>query len=799
MKKFLFLAAIVFASLQLTAANVDLVTAQQSAQRFLKGQTIQGRFMTSAPAIKWTHEVKNSSNAAVAAYYIVNTDRGFVIIAGDDRAREILAYGDFTLESLNDLPEGMQLFLDMYQKQLEYLQAHPGLAVHKASAKRGAISVEPMFTTAWNQGKPYNMKTPRKGYGSDPYCKVGCSAVALAQVMKYWEYPEKSPALPGYTTKTHGYVMDPLPEYTFDWDNMLDSYKTNTDQYSDAQLDAISWFMRYVGQAETMDYATDQSGAERDQIMDAIRTFGYDDDARIVMKWDFDDGTVNYTEEGWGELIQSELVAGRPLVYCAFDMSSDSTAIGGHAFNIDGYDAVNDLYHVNFGMSADKNAYYALNGFTLDNGMTVYDFYPILFAGVQPAGLSTSPSIHVSTQSLAMECYTGQTTTATFTVTGSNLTEDISLALNDANGVFSLDETVVTVNDATNKTITVTYAPQAVGTHTATITLTSEGAVEKVVTLTGTATNEPLVVYDPVMLPANEDNITLTSFRADWTDQTPAQNVVSYTLEVNEKPGAGGLLADVDWSEATGSAAAYLPEGWTYGDYSIFFDEGGIAITTDSYIRTNTLDLAGINKVTVVFRAKSYYTFASMQSALTVKTSVDQKSYTLTPGYVDYTVVLNCADNDYVEFFADAYNPTVQSIKIYAGEVEPQMRATETGDATHRTIIGITDKFYTVTGLTEGGTFLYKVKALYADGTESAWSNTEEVTLVDNGPAPHEFAPGDLNHDGALTIKDVTLLINYLLTDDTTGICTVCANVNGDDKISISDVTALINILLTAN
>ena len=57
-----------------------------------------------------------------------------------------------------------------------------------------------------------------------------------------------------------------------------------------------------------------------------------------------------------------------------------------------------------------------------------------------------------------------------------------------------------------------TYAPQAVGTHNATITLSSEGAADKVITLKGVATNAPLVVYDPVMLPAAENYITLTSF-----------------------------------------------------------------------------------------------------------------------------------------------------------------------------------------------------------------------------------------------------------------------------------------------
>ena len=216
----------------------------------------------------------------------------------------------------------------------------------------------------------------------------------------------------------------------------------------------------------------------------------------------------------------AKVIAGRPLIYCAFDMSSDSTGIGGHAFNVDGYDADNDLYHVNFGMSREKNAYYALNNFTLDNGMTIYDFYPILFADVQRPGMGTTPSIYPSAQSLSMECYTGETTTATFTVSSANLEDDITLTLDDANGVFSIDLTTIAAADAMNKTVTVTYAPQTAGTHTATITLSSEGAYEKVVTLNGAATNAPLVVYDPVMLPANEDYIKLVPCRLDRPDHS---------------------------------------------------------------------------------------------------------------------------------------------------------------------------------------------------------------------------------------------------------------------------------------
>ena len=792
MRKLLLIAALLFAATSVMAGNVDLLTAQTKAANFLKSKAPQGRLMTSAPTVKWTHEVKNSSNASLAAYYIVNTDKGYVIVAGDDRARDILAYGEGQLENLNDLPEAMQLFLNMYQKQMEYLQAHPGLKVQKG-INRGGVSVEPLLTTAWNQGKPYNMKTPRKGSGQDPYCKVGCSAVALAQVMRYWKYPKVSPALPGYTCPTSGYVIDALPEYTFDWEHMRDSYPSSSsgiDQLPQTDIDAIAWFMRYVGQAETMDYGLDQSGAEREEIMQALGIFGYRD-AHVIEKWDFNDGTVNYTEEGWGELIQSELIAGRPLIYCAFDMSSDSTAIGGHAFNVDGYDADNDMYHVNFGMSAEKNTYYALNGFTLDNGMTVYDFYPILFADVQDPSLTTDPRIYTSTNALTMECYAGETTTATLVVSSAHLTDDITLALNDTNGVFSIDETTIAVADAMNKTITVTYAPQEVGTNTATITLSSNGAPDVTVTLNGKATNKPLVKYNPVMQPAHEHFTTSTSFRADWTDQTIAQNVVSYTLEVKEKPSVGGLIAEADWSNAPSSGGATMPEGWTVGPYGIYNEGGSISITGDSYIKTNTLEI-GTDKVTVVFRAKNYYGWTN--SALTVSTSIDSKYFEFTSDFAEYTVVLNCAENDQVEFFGNSYYPQIQWIKIYSGEVTaPQLRAEE-GNETYRLITGITDKFYTVNNLLAEGTFRFKVKAHYTDGTESDWSNIQEVILFGEG---HQYDQGDVNRNGETNIADVTFLIDCLLGSNN-DYCIFCADVNGDNGINIADVTALIDKLLNS-
>ncbi len=811
MKKILVLIALVFAAMQLTAANVDLVSAQQSAQRFLMSQTAKGRFMTSAPTVKWTHAVKNSSNAALAAYYIVNTECGYVIVSGDDRAKAVLAYGDGSLSSLNDLPEAVQYFLDIYQKQMEYLQAHPGLVVKKIANTRG-VSVEPMLQTAWAQDKPYNKQCPKVG---STYCKVGCTAVALAQVMRFWEYPTTSPALPAYTCEESHINVPALPEYTFDWDNMYDTYYgVDLDRLPQVNEDAIAYLMRYVGQAEHVDYNTNQTGTRNPEILTAIQTFGFDEGAYIVKKCDSPDTQEElaageyteeeyYNDEQWAEAIQAELRAGRPLIYCAYDMSSDSTSLGGHAFNVDGYDATNDMYHVNFGMRPDLNTYYALNAFSTDGGnYMIYDFWPIFFAGVQPPGLTTDPRLLVSSQEVAMECYAGETTTDTITVKGENLTGGINVVLNDESGVFSINVTSIALEQAGNASIVVTYAPQAAGTHNASITLSSEGAADKVVTLKGTATNAPLVVYDPVMLPADESQITATSFRADWTDQTAAQNVASYTLEVNEKPVAPtGLLDEVDWSELpkmsgnqASNALTYLPEGWGYSGYDFYLDGGCVEIGTEDYILTKPYDLSGSHKVTVVFRGKNYYDWKN--SPVKISTSVDSKEFELATDFADYTVVLNAGDAERVKIEATDGMIHIQGIKIFAGEVTaPQLKAiVETGDATKRTITGITDKFYTVQNLNAEGTYLYKVKAVYTDGTESAWSNQETVTLVDNTPA---YQIGDVNHDGNVTIADVTALIDYLLSDASAA--PVEGDVNGQGGVTIADVTALIDMLLSGN
>ena len=112
-----------------------------------------------------------------------------------------------------------------------------------------------------------------------------------------------------------------------------------------------------------------------------------------------------------------------------------------------------------------------------------------------------NPAISVNPTSLAFEGYVGETYTKTFTVTGSNLTGNITISKTGSN-VFSVSTTSITAANAANGVqVTVTYSPTAAGNATGTLTLSSSGASNVTVSLTGTAqAKTPTLTVNPTSL-----------------------------------------------------------------------------------------------------------------------------------------------------------------------------------------------------------------------------------------------------------------------------------------------------------
>jgi hypothetical protein len=796
MKKILFLLAVVLAALPMSAADVSSSQAQAAANAFLKKQVAAGRLKASAVSGLQLAKAETSvAKPSAVDYYIFNSAKSYVVVAGDDLAPEILMYGEEGALDINNIPPAMQWLLNKYKYQIDGLKA--GTMVPVKIPKFATTPVAPLVTANWDQSSPYNNQCPSNSV-------TGCPATSLSMCYYKWKWPETYPACAAISG-TGGASAAALPERAADWANIIDEYTgpTNT-SYSTAQANAVAWLMRYAGQSiPDYYYSSSASGANDPEIYQGVLNMGYTDAQYLLLTelqqsgWSYSNGPQQYTDAQWNEFMLNELHNGRPIEYLAYDCSSYQPA--GHAFNVFGVNA-NGQYYVNWGWSGDSNGYCTLHNFTTSTGATgqagsyVFNYGEAMIIGIEPpAGALTDPRITVNPATLTMNTTVGTPVTATFTVTGANLTSNVNLALS-GDYVFSLSTTSISATQAENGvTVTVTYDPAAVGTHEATITLTSDGAENVTVKLNGTAEAAPLETYAPVMLDAT--NITMTSFTATWTDQTPAENVESYTLYVQDEshpiqPEAA-LLDTTDWT-----AAATVPTGWTQYNLKYYSTTNSCYLSTNGYVQSCNYDLTGYDKVTVMVYSQPY----EGDNTITVATSVDSKTQTVPSGssFKWYTFVLNCSTNDYVKLTSSGM-PDLRYMKVYAGDLTAvQLKATETGDATYRVITGITGKSYTVTGLTEGGTFNFYVVANYVNDA-IAKSNVKEVTLLENtnpvisvNPTAVEMtantgetATATINVSGANLTGNVTLA----LTDENGVYSITPTTISAADAMNGKDVT----------
>ena len=82
----------------------------------------------------------------------------------------------------------------------------------------------------------------------------------------------------------------------------------------------------------------------------------------------------------------------------------------------------------------------------------------------------------------------------------------------------------------------------------------------------------------------------------------------------------------------------------------------------------------------------------------------------------------------------------------------------------------------------------------YSEGQTKSLGGTTLYTMM--FPDPSEVLSGDVDDDGIVNIADVTSLINYLLTDEATGLNLAAADCDSNGSVNIDDVSALINYLL---
>lgn len=284
-------------------------------------------------------------NATTPSYYVCNIEKGgFVVVSGDDRFKEVLGYStDGTFTSYDELPDGLQYWLSFLSNEMAaaldagYERSSVATSMANADVQQ---SVEPLLATKWNQTAPYNNKI-----GS---YMTGCVATGMAQVMKYWSYPEhgigshKGAYSPNYSAD--------FANTTYDWKNMLNEYGTGWE--SPEEIDAVATLMLHCGVSVDMQWSTSSSAAVSVASGYALsHYFGYNKNIYAENR-DF----ISLGQ--WKALLIDQLQTGHPICYSG--MGEVKGQRMGHYFICDGYDATNGKFHFNWGWSGLYDGYYEI-------------------------------------------------------------------------------------------------------------------------------------------------------------------------------------------------------------------------------------------------------------------------------------------------------------------------------------------------------------------------------------------------------------------------------------------------------
>ena len=323
------------------AQNRDFATAERIANEFLNTQCVKKS--RNLRCINTSIDVPGVlSSDSCAPFYLFSdtTKRNFVIVSGDERMKEILAYGELPSCHLGDMPIALKELLKSYSRQFEHLQNYKG-EIYDAEFDFKFPEVAPFIKSTWEQGEPYNNLCPDNSLS-------GCVATAMSQVMNYYEYPMKGNGRFSYISATNSYSCSfDFGNTTFDWENVKNHYSSKFSDSKDSR-DAIANLTYACGVSVAMDYDQEGSGAYMVDVPYAlINFFNYNKNITIKMR-DY------HSAEEWYAVLCNELLAKRPVIYGGVDSN-----YGGHAFIIDGC-LTNGKFHLNWGWGGSYDGYYEL-------------------------------------------------------------------------------------------------------------------------------------------------------------------------------------------------------------------------------------------------------------------------------------------------------------------------------------------------------------------------------------------------------------------------------------------------------
>lgn len=310
-----------------------------------------------------------------APLYLVQLQEGWVLVASEYVTTPVLASaptGKFP--DISDMPDGFKWLMSYYEDAIQFtrdsLQYIPEDVLNtweRATNGQNTIShrnistlppsyeIDSIRTFLWNQkknnstgsvdcNKVYNKFCPSWYDISCGHTRVGCTAVAMGLVMRYYKWPY-SAFIPNTMNDSLGYTSQEKHFVIYNWDLMPGAIYNTT---STENVDEVAGFLRDCGYTSNMQYKYSGSGASFSNAMNALSAnFHYENMSHVYRNW--------YTGD-WVSYLQSEIASDRPVIYAGYNDNS------GHAFVLYGYTSDNKfIIHWGWGNSSANNGVYSLD------------------------------------------------------------------------------------------------------------------------------------------------------------------------------------------------------------------------------------------------------------------------------------------------------------------------------------------------------------------------------------------------------------------------------------------------------
>ncbi len=307
-------------------------------------------------------------------YYVFNINNGFIAISADDAVFPVLAYSFESQYTGSGFPAGFSVWIKNYAKQIEYAINHEKVANERIKAvwekysdnnftpEKGYSGVEPLLSTTWGQGCYYNTSFPEEEQGQCGHLFTGCVATAMAQIMKYYNYPESGTGSYGYNT-SYGYVEADFENTVYNW--------TDMENHLTDENEAIATLMFHSSISLSSQFFPQGTGAYDTTVPGALfKYFKYKPDAQFLFRDEY--------SGDWKALLRSELDEQRPVLYGAV---ADAKTLYGHTLVCDGYQDT-AFFHFNWGSGGNYDGYFYLD--TLTAAGFNFNKYQDAVVGIEP-------------------------------------------------------------------------------------------------------------------------------------------------------------------------------------------------------------------------------------------------------------------------------------------------------------------------------------------------------------------------------------------------------------------------------